>query len=48
MLETESEYEQGLGSDSMTEGNVPRGSHRVSRGGNHRREEPTSLARLQA
>ena len=48
MSETESEYEPGSGSDSVAEGNVPRGSRRENRSGDHRREEPTSLARLQA
>ena len=48
MSETESVYEQESGSDSTTEGNVPQRSHRVIKGGDHRREEPTSLARLQA
>lgn len=42
MSETESEYEPGSGSDSVAEANVPRGSRRENRSGDHRREEPTS------
>ena len=47
MSETNSSYEQGYeqDSDSTAELNVPRRSHKSGR---HIREEPTSLAQLQA
>ena len=47
MSETDSPYEQGYEqeSDSSTEVNVPRRSHKSGR---HVREEPTSLSQLQA
>ena len=47
MSETNSSYEQGYekDSDSTAELNVPRRSHKSGR---HVREEPTSLAQLQA
>lgn len=48
MSDTDSSYEQGYDSDSTTEGNVPQGSRRGGKGGKHLREEPTSLAQLQA
>ena len=47
MSETDSPYEQGYeqDSDSSTELNVPRRSHKSGR---HVKEEPTSLTQLQA
>ena len=44
MSETNSVYEQEYDSDSTTEGNVPRRSHKGGKGGKHLKEEPTSLA----
>ena len=48
MSETESVYERDSDSDSTTEGNVSRRPYRGVKGGDHRREEPTSFAQLQA
>jgi len=48
MSETESAYEQDYDSDSTLEINVPRRYHKGGKGGQHVREEPTSLAHLQA
>ena len=48
MSETESAYEQDYDSDSTPEVSVPRRYHKVGKGGRHVREEPTSLAQLQA
>jgi len=46
--ETESAYEQSYDSDSTPEIEVPRRYHKGGKGGRHVREEPTSLAHLQA
>ena len=51
MSETESVYEQEYDSDSTPEvnvPNVPRRYHKGRKSGQHVREEPTSLAQLQA
>ena len=48
MSETESDYEQSYDSDSTPEVEVPRRHHKGGKGGRHVREEPTSLAQLQA
>jgi len=51
MSETESVYEQEYDSDSTLEvnvPNVPRRYHKSGKSGQHVREEPTSLAQLQA
>ena len=48
MSETDSVYEQGYGSDSIGEVSVPRRSHKSGKSGRHVKEEPTSLAQLQA
>ena len=48
MSETDSVYEQEYDSDSTDEVNVPRRFHKSGKGGQHVREDPTSLAQLQA
>ena len=48
MIETDSVYEQEYDNDSTAEGNVPCRPHKGGKGGKHLREEPTSLAQLQA
>jgi hypothetical protein len=48
MSETESDYEQSDYSGSTPEEEVPRRHHKGGKGGRHVREEPTSLAYLQA
>ena len=48
MSKTDSVYEQEYGNDSTAEINVPRRSHRSGKSGKHLREEPTTLAQLQA
>ena len=48
MSETDLVYEKESDSDSTAEGNVPRRPHKGGKGGKHPREEPTSLAQLQA
>ena len=48
MLETDLVYEKEYDSDSAAEVNVPRRFHKSGKGGQHVREEPTSLAQLQA
>ena len=48
MSETEIDYEQSDDRESTPEVEVPRRHHRGGKGGQHVREEPTSLAYLQA
>ena len=48
MSETETDYEQSDDRESTPEVEVPRRHHRGGKGGQHVREEPTSLAYLQA
>ena len=48
MSETKTDYEQSDDRDSTPEIEVPRRHHKGGKGGQHVREEPTSLANLQA
>ena len=48
MSETETDYEQSDDRETTPEVEVPRRHHRGGKGGQHVREEPTSLAYLQA
>jgi len=48
MSETETDYEQSDDRDSTPEIEVPRRHHKGGKGGQHVREEPTSLSHLQA